>query len=108
MFFCLLMVAIAVVLAIPVITGKGKLMSTENIKKDKIPTYRKWLRILYGVMFVIVLLMAFFNFAEKVAYVQTHYYEFTEEYLGADEQIHPAGESHTRDEMIEILVPTYL
>ncbi len=106
MFFCLLMLFIAVFVAIPAFTGKGKLMSTENIKKDKIPAYRKWLRILYGVLFVVVLLMAFFNFAEKVAYVQTHYYEFTEDYLGADDQIHPAGESHTREEMIEILVPT--
>lgn len=106
MFFCLLMLFVAVVVAIPAFTGKGKLMSTENIKKDKIPTYRKWLRILYGVMFVIVLLMAFFNFAEKVAYVQTHYYEFTEDYLGADGQVHPAGESHTVDEMREILIPT--
>jgi|GEM_PF-1991670 len=106
MFFCLLMVAIAVVLAIPVITGKGKLMSTENIKKDKIPTYKKWLRILYAIMIVIVLLMAFFNFAEKVAYVQEHFYEFTEDYLGADDVIHPAGEKHNVDEMREILIPT--
>ena len=96
MFFCLLMLFVAVVVAIPAFTGKGKLMSTENIKKDKIPTYRKWLRIFYGILFVIVLLMAFFNFAEKVAYVQTHYYEFTEDYLGADGQVHPAGESHPR------------
>ena len=106
MFFCLLMLAIAVVLAIPVITGKGKLLSTENIKKDKIPSYKKWLRILYAVMLVIVLLMAFFNFVEKVAYVQTHYYEFTEEYLGADEQIHHAGERHDVEEMRQILNPT--
>ena len=106
MFFCLLMLFVAVVVAIPAFTGKGKLMSTENIKKDKIPTYRKWLRIFYGILFVIVLLMAFFNFAEKVAYVQTHYYEFTEDYLGADGQVHPAGESHTVDEMREILIPT--
>ena len=106
MFFSLLMVAIAVFLAIPVFTGKGKLMATENIKKDKIPTYKKWLRILYAVMMVIVLCMAFFNFVEKVAYVQTNYYEFTEDYMGADEKMHPAGESHDTDEMIEILVPT--
>lgn len=106
MFFCLLMVAVAVVLAIPVITGKGKLMSTENIKKDKIPVYKKWLRILYAVMMVIVLLMAFFNFAEKVAYVQEHHYVFTKDYLGADDQVHPAGEEHTVDEMREILLPT--
>ena len=106
MFFSLLMVAVAVVLAIPVITGKGKLLATENIKKDKIDTYKKWLRILYAVMMVIVLCMAFFNFVEKVAYVQTHYYEFTEDYLGADEKVHPAGESHPTDEMIEILIPT--
>ena len=106
MFFSLLMVAIAVFLAIPVFAGKGRLMSTDNIKKDKLPTYRKWLRILYAVMMVIVLCMAFFNFVEKVAYTQTHYYEFTEDYLGADEQVHPAGESHPTDEMIEILIPT--
>ena len=106
MFFCLLMLAVAVVLAIPVITGKGKLMSTENIKKDKIPTYKKWLRILYGIMIVIVLLMAFFNFVEKVAYVQEHFYEFTEDYLGADGVTHPAGEKHNVDEMREILIPT--
>ena len=106
MFFSLLMVAVAVVLAIPVITGKGKLMAIENIKKDKILTYKKWLRILYAIMMVIVLCMAFFNFVEKVAYVQTHYYEFTEDYLGADEKMHPAGESHPTDEMIEILIPT--
>ena len=106
MFFSLLMVVIAVFLAYSVFTGKGKLMAVENIKKDKIGTYKKWLRILYAVMMVIVLLMAFFNFVEKVAYVQTNYYEFTEDYLGADEKVHPAGESHPTDEMIEILIPT--
>ncbi len=106
MFFCLLMVAVAVVLAIPVITGKGKLLSTDNIKKDKIPTYKKWLRILYAVMMVVVLLMAFLNFVEKVAYVQNHYYEFTEDYQGADGLVHPAGESHNVDEMRQILIPT--
>ena len=106
MFFTLLMLVVAVVVAIPAFTGKGKLMSTENIKKDKIPTYKKWLRILYAVMLVIVLLMAFFNFVEKVAYVQTHYYEFTEDYLGVDGKVHPAGESHTTEEMLEILIPT--
>ena len=104
MFFSLLMVVIAVFLAYSVFTGKGKLMAVENIKKDKIGTYKKWLRILYAVMMVIVLLMAFFNFVEKVAYVQTNYYEFTEDYLGADEKVHPAGESHPTDEMIEILI----
>ena len=106
MFFTLLMVAIAVVLAIPVITGKGKLMNTENIKKDKLPTYKKWLRILYGIMIVIVLLMAFFNFVEKVAYVQEHFYEFTEAYVGADGVTYAPGEPHTVDEMREILIPT--
>ena len=106
MFFTMLMLVVAVVVAIPAFTGKGKLMSTENIKKDKIPTYKKWLRILYAVMLVIVLLMAFFNFVEKVAYVQTHYYEFTEDYLGVDGKVHPAGESHTTEEMLEILIPT--
>ena len=106
MFFSILMIAIAVVLAIPVITGRGKLMSTENIKKDKIPTYKKWLRILYAIMIVIVLFMAFFNFVEKEAYVQTHYYEFTEDYLATDEQVHPAGEVHSVAEMQELLVPS--
>ena len=106
MFFSLLMVVIAVFLGYSVFTGKGRLMATENIKKDKVGTYKKWLRILYAVMMVIVLLMAFFNFVEKVAYVQTNYYEFTEDYLGADEKVHPAGESHPTDEMIEILIPT--
>lgn len=106
MFFSLLMVVVAVVLAIPVITGKGKLLATENIRKDKLDTYKKWLRILYAVMMVIVLCMAFFNFVEKAAYIQTNYYEFTEDYLGADEKIHPAGESHPTEEMIEILIPT--
>lgn len=106
MFFSLLMVVIAVFLAYSAITGKGKLMATENIKKDKIGTYKKWLRILYAVMTVIVLCMAFFNFVEKAAYTQTNYYEFTEDYLGADEKVHPAGESHPTDEMIEILIPT--
>lgn len=106
MFFSLLMVVIAVFLAYSAITGKGKLMATENIKKEKIDTYKKWLRILYAIMTVIVLCMAFFNFVEKAAYTQTNYYEFTEDYLGADEKVHPAGESHPTDEMIEILIPT--
>ena len=106
MFFCLLMLVVAVVLAIPVFTGKGKLMSTDNIKKDKIDTYKKWMRILYAVMMVVVLVMAFFNFVEKVAYDQTYYYEFTEDYLGADEKVHPAGESHTLEEMQQLIVQT--
>ena len=106
MFFSLLLIVVAVIVAIPAFTGKGKLMSTENIKKDKIETYKKGLRILYAIMMVEVLVMAFFNFAEKVAYVQTHYYEFTEDYMGADDKLHPAGESHPTNEMIEILQPT--
>ena len=106
MFFCLMLLVIAGVLAVPVFTGKGKLMSTENIKKDKINTYRKGLRILYAIMLVVVLVTAFFNLAEKVAYTPTHYYEFTEDYTGADGLVHPAGESHTTDEMREILIPT--
>lgn len=106
MFFCLLLLVVAAVLVVPVFTGKGKLMSTENIKKDKVKTYTKGVRILYAVMLVVVLLMAFFNFAEKVAYTQTHFYEFTEEYMGADGALHAAGESHTVDEMREILLPT--
>lgn len=105
MFFCLLMLFVAGLLAIPVFTGKGKLMSTDNIIKSKIPTYKKWLRIMYAVMLVIVLLMAFFNFVEKVAYVETHYYEFVEDYVGKDETLHTAGESHTYNEMRDILIP---
>ena len=106
MFFSLLLLFVAVIVGIPAFTGKGKLMSTENIKKDKIPTYKKWLRIFYAVILVVVLIMAFFNFVEKEAYTQTHYYEFTEDYLGADGLTHPAGESHPTDEMIEILNPS--
>ncbi len=106
MFFCMLLLVIAVVLAIPVFTGKGRLMSTENIKKDKVKTYQKGLRILYAIMFVVVLISAFFNLAEKVAYTPTHYYEFTEDYQGADGLVHSAGESHTADEMRQILLPT--
>ena len=106
MFFSLLMVVIAVFLAYSVFTGKGKLMAVENIKKDKIGTYKKWLRILYAVMMVIVLLMAFFNFVEKEAYVQTNYFEFTEPYVGADGVTYAAGEPHPTEEMREILLPT--
>lgn len=106
MFFTLLMLVVAVVVGIPAFTGKGKLMSTENVKKDKVKTYKKGLRILYGIMFVVVLLMAFFNFAEKVAYIQTYYYEFTEPYVGADGQTYAPGEPHTVNEMREILIPT--
>ncbi len=106
MFFSILMLFVAVVLAIPAITGKGKLLTTENIKKDKIPLYKKCLRIAYACMIVIVLFMAFFNFIEKEAYVQTNYYEFTEEYLAADGQVHPAGESHDYEEMRALIVQT--
>ena len=106
MFFSLLMVVVAVVLAIPVITGKGKLLATENIKKDKIATYKKGLRILYAILILVVLCMAFFNFVEKEAYVQTNYFEFTEPYVGADGVTYAAGEPHTTEEMREILLPT--
>ena len=106
MFFSILMLGIAVMLIKPVLTGKGKLMSTENIKKEKINTYIKWLRILYGILLCIALIMTFTNFVEKVAYVQTHYYEFTEDYMGADGILHTAGESHPTNEMREILIPT--
>ena len=50
------------------IAGKGKLFSLENIKdecKDKI---RKYLRILYAALGVIVLLMAVVNFGQSVLY----------------------------------------
>lgn len=106
MFFSLLLLVVAGVLAVPVFTGKGKMMNTENIKKDKLPTYKKWVRVLYALMMVTVLFMAFFNFVEKVAYTQTNYFEFTEPYVGADGVTYSAGEPHTTDEMREILLPT--
>jgi len=106
MFFCVILLAIAVYLAIPVFTGKGKLLTTENIKKDKVDTYVKYIRIIYLVLFIVVLLMAAFNFVEQVAYTTTHHYEFTEDYMGADGNLHPAGESHTVEEMQQILIPT--
>lgn len=106
MFFSLLLLVVAGVLAVPVFTGKGKMMNTENIKKDKLPTYRKWVRVLYALMMVTVLCMAFFNFVEKEAYVQTNYFEFTEPYVGADGVTYAAGEPHTTEEMREILLPT--
>ena len=106
MFFSLLLLVVAGVLAVPVFTGKGKMMNTENIKKDKLPKYKKWVRVLYALMMVTVLFMAFFNFVEKVAYTQTNYFEFTEPYVGADGVTYAAGEPHTTDEMREILLPT--
>lgn len=106
MFFSLLLLVVAGILAVPVFTGKGKMMNTENIKKDKLPKYKKWVRVLYALMMVTVLFMAFFNFVEKVAYTQTNYFEFTEPYVGADGVTYAAGEPHTTDEMREILLPT--
>ena len=105
MFFSLLLLVVAGILAVPVFTGKGKMMNTENIKKDKLPKYKKWVRVLYALMMVTVLFMAFFNFVEKVAYTQTNYFEFTEPYVGADGVTYAAGEPHTTDEMREILLP---
>lgn len=106
MLFCIILLAIAVYLAIPVISGKGKLLAVENIKKGKEKTYVKYLRLIYLVLLIAVLLMAAFNFVEQVAYETTYHYEFTEDYEGADGVVHPAGESHTATEMREILIPT--
>ena len=97
MLFSLLLAGIAVFLSIPVFSGKGKLMNTDNIKKDKVNVFKKWIRILYALMMVMLLVMAFLNFAEKVAYTQVDIYEFTEDYMGKDEVLHPAGEQHTRE-----------
>ena len=60
MFFSLLLLIVAGLLAVPVFTGKGRLLSTDNIKKDKLAKYKKWVRILYAVMMVVVLFMACF------------------------------------------------
>ncbi len=106
MFFCLLLLIVAGLLAVPVFTGKGRLLSTDNIKKDKLAKYKKWVRVLYAVMMVVVLFMAFFNFVEKVAYVQTNYFEFTEPYVGSDGVTYAPGEPHTTEEMREILLPS--
>ncbi len=106
MIFTLLLLFIAVFLGIAVFSGKGKLMSTDTVKKEKVAQYTKGLRIMYAVMLVVVLFMAFFNFVEKVAYTQTNYYEFTESYLGKDGNTYAAGVPHTTEEMIEILNPT--
>ena len=106
MFFSLLLLIVAGLLAVPVFTGKGRLLSTDNIKKDKLAKYKKWVRILYAVMMVVVLFMACFNFVEKVAYVQTNYFEFTEPYVGSDGVTYAPGEPHTTEEMREILLPT--
>ena len=106
MMFCIVLLAIAVYLAIPVFTGKGKLLTTENIKKDKIDAYVKYMRLIYLALFIVVLLMAAFNFVEQVAYTTEHHYEFTEDYTGADGNVYPAGEDHTTAQMQQILVPT--
>ena len=62
MFFSILLLIVAGLLAVPVFTGKGRLLSTDNIKKDKLAKYKKLVRILYAVMMVVVLFMACFNF----------------------------------------------
>lgn len=103
MMFSFMLIVIAIVVAVPAITGKGRMLNTEYIKKDKVATYRKWMRLIYGLMAVVALVMAFFNFVEKEAYAQTHYYEFKETYVGKDGVTYPAGEKHSVAEMLEII-----
>ena len=103
MMFSFLLIVIAIVVAVPAITGKGRMLNTEYIKKDKVTSYKKWMRLIYGLMALVALTMAFFNFVEKEAYTQTHYYEFTESYVGKDGVTYPAGEKHSVPEMLEII-----
>lgn len=103
MLFSILLIVIAVVVGVPAVTGKGRLLNTENIKKDKVVTYKKWLRLIYGLMALVILVMSFFNFVEKEAYTQTHYYAFTEPYAGKDGITYAAGEKHSVAEMLEII-----
>ncbi len=66
--FPILLLAMSAYVLYGAIAGKGKLFSLENIKdecKDKI---RKYLRILYAALGVIVLLMAVVNFGQSVLY----------------------------------------
>ena len=95
MMFSFLLIVIAIVVAVPAITGRGRMLNTEYIKKDKVASYKKWMRLIYGLMALVALAMAFFNFVEKEAYVQTNYFEFTEPYVGADGVTYAAGEPHT-------------
>lgn len=104
MLFCVIMVALAVYLLYSVISGKGKLLATENIRKGKEAQYVKHLRLIYLVLAIVILFMAAFNFAEQVAYRTDYYYEFTDTYEGADGQTHVAGERHTVSEMQQIII----
>lgn len=98
----LIMIFVAIYLAKAVFTGKGKLMEAENIKKGKVEEYKKVIRLLYTAMFVMTILVSLVNIGGTYGYEQNYQFTFTEEYTDADGIVHPIGEQHTYDEMLEI------
>ena len=102
MFFSLIMLAVAVYLAKPVFTGKGKLLEADHIKEGKEKAFKRYARLIYAGLFIAVLLMASVNYVTNVGYTAVYHYTFTEDYTDADGILHPKGEENTADEMSAI------
>ena len=88
------LLAVAVYVAIPVFTGKGKLMQLQYIKEGREKATRKGLRIAYLVMFICSLLMAGVTYIENNQFtVQSYTCTFTEDFTAADGTVYTNGQT---------------
>lgn len=69
--FTIILFVIAFYVIWSAIKGEGKMFATENIYEDKIPQFKKILRILYGCMGLVMFGMAFFTGAQTAIYNDT-------------------------------------
>ena len=66
--FPLVLLGIACYVLYSAITGKGKLFATDNIKEDKVADFKKWLRLIYAGLGVVMLILALLSAYQKVLF----------------------------------------
>ena len=101
-FMSLILIVVAVYVAKPAFTGKGKLMTIEHVKKDKEKTAKKGLRVAYLVMFFCSLCMIGVNYLQNTAFpIESYKVTFNEAYTAADGTTYEAGqvENMTAEQM---------
>lgn len=96
----LMMLFVAVYLAKPVFTGKGKLLEAENLKEGKEQDFKKYLRLLYTGVFVMSLLIGFVNIASEYGYTRANLITFTQDYVDNHGVEYKAGEVYSEEELI--------
>lgn len=89
-----LMLAVAVYVARPAFTGKGKLMHVDFVKEGKEKTLKKGLRGCYSVLFVTALVLAVSSYFQTAGFKTLYQCTFTEDFTAADGRFFASGETY--------------